>query len=184
MLSPTNVQLRLATNVGIQDHGERQVGIAFIDECGGEVQATNRFRLGDFSKPVLSCGLRVTCGAAAHLELGNSYTQTPTPSKHLVRRVQVVTIGKSVFAKCRVLKPGHHAKRIAPVVQVRAFPASSDIWEELAAGFRHGGWRRDSRRSHLLGASAGTSRGRARAHGGLKLPPLCRHSQCWAATVS
>ena len=89
--NPAKVHLRTATNDAIQDCGERQVGIAFIDADGDEVQATNRFRLGDFSKPVLSCGLRVMRGAIVHLGLGNSFTQPPGMTK----RIPLVMIGKS-----------------------------------------------------------------------------------------
>ena len=67
--NPKPVELRTATNRKIADLGERQVGLAFLGESGDEVMATNRFRLGDFNKPVLSCGVRVVRGATIHLEL-------------------------------------------------------------------------------------------------------------------
>ena len=60
--NPSKVSLTTATHTSIEDMGERNVGMAFVDEQGGEVMATNKFRLGDFSKPVLSCGLRVLRG--------------------------------------------------------------------------------------------------------------------------
>ena len=75
---PSRVEVRTATDDGIKDYGARLVGIAFLDESGNDIKATNRFRIGDFSKPVLSCGLRVMSGAVIQLELGNSYMMPPS----------------------------------------------------------------------------------------------------------
>ncbi|CAK0822283.1 unnamed protein product [Prorocentrum cordatum] len=95
---PTKVELRTATNDEIQDYGERNVGIAFLDETGHEVMATNRFRIGDFSKPVLSCGIRVTRGAVIHLETGNSYMAPPSVNG-VQRKISLTMIGKSFYAR-------------------------------------------------------------------------------------
>ena len=114
--NPSRVELRTATNESIEDMGERQVGIAFVDENGAEVKATNRFRLGDFSKPVLSCGLRVLRGAIIHFELGNCYMVPPSVGGN-ARRIPLTMIGKSFYAKCRVLDAGVRVHRVAPVVE-------------------------------------------------------------------
>ncbi|CAK0871316.1 unnamed protein product, partial [Prorocentrum cordatum] len=101
---PTSVELRTATNEEIKDYGERNVGIAFLDETGNEVMATNRFRIGDFSKPVLSCGIRVMRGAVIHLEQGNSYMAPPSLNG-TQRKIPLTMIGKSFYAKRHKGKP-------------------------------------------------------------------------------
>ncbi|CAK0850526.1 unnamed protein product, partial [Prorocentrum cordatum] len=103
---PTKVELRTATNDEIQDYGERNVGIAFLDETGHGVMATNRFRIGGFSKPVLSCGIRVMRGAVVHLETGNSYMAPPSVNG-VQRNIPLTMIGKSFYAWCRVLEDHH-----------------------------------------------------------------------------
>ncbi|CAK0831086.1 unnamed protein product, partial [Prorocentrum cordatum] len=95
---PTKVELRTATNDEIQDYGEQNVGIAFLDEIGHEVMSTNRFRIGNFSKPVLSCGIRVMRGAVIHLETGNS-DMAPPGANGVQRKIPLTIIGKSFYAR-------------------------------------------------------------------------------------
>ncbi|CAK0814682.1 unnamed protein product, partial [Prorocentrum cordatum] len=123
---PTRVELRTATNDEIQDYGERNVGIAFLDETGHEVMATNRFRIGDFSKPVLSCGIRVMRGAAIHLETGNSYMAPPSVND-IQRRIPLTMIGKSFYAKCRVLE---ELRRLG-IIDAAIYGTKEQLWERL-----------------------------------------------------
>ncbi|CAK0836500.1 unnamed protein product, partial [Prorocentrum cordatum] len=116
---PTEVELRTATNDEIQDYGERNVGIAFLGETGHEVMATNRFRIGDFSKPALSCGIRVMRGAVIHLETGNSYMAPPS-GNGAQRKIPLTMAGKTFYARCRVLEAGAHRHRVAPVIDQAA----------------------------------------------------------------
>ncbi len=115
VLSPSRVKLRTATNTTIQDQGERQVGLAFVDESGNEIMAVDKLRLGELSKPVLSCGLRILRGAIIHLELGKCYMIPPMGPGRAERRIPLTMIGKSFYAKCRVLGTGHVVQRVAPV---------------------------------------------------------------------
>ena len=62
-----------------------------------------------------------------HLELGNSFMQPPGMTK----RIPLVMIGKSFYAKCRVLRPGHAVLRVAPVVE--AHPSADNGWDDIAA---------------------------------------------------
>ncbi|CAK0818910.1 unnamed protein product [Prorocentrum cordatum] len=136
---PTRVDLRTATNDEIQDCGERNVGIAFLDETGHEVMATNRFRIGDFSKPVLSCGIRVR-GAVILLETGNSYMAPPSVNG-VQRRTPLTIIGTSFYARCRVLEAGAHKHRALRArlkelrrlgtIDAAIYGTKKQLWERL-----------------------------------------------------
>ena len=139
------VELRTATNSKIADLGERQVGLAFLGESGDEVMATNKFRLGDFNKPVLSCGVRVLRGATIHLELGNSYMQAPVQtSGKQPARVPLTMVGRSFYARARVLEPGssQHLRvggvgdaAVAPDVPMHMSPSSQGaVRADVATG--------------------------------------------------
>ena len=109
------------------------MNFTFVDEHGAELDACNRFRLGNFSKPVLSCGIRVTRGTVIHLEMGNSYMQPPVLPGEAPRRIPLVLIGNSFYARVRVRAAGAAPGRVAPVVAQPAPLALDDEASHLEA---------------------------------------------------
>ncbi len=57
--------------------------------------------MGDFIRPAVSCGLRVTRGAVVHLELGNCFTQTPAGPGQSPKRIPLTTVGENFYNKRR-----------------------------------------------------------------------------------
>ena len=117
------------------------MGIAFLDEHGGEINATNRFRLGDF-------GRRAMRGATLHSELGNCYIQPRAQPGRELRSAPLATIRKSFYAERRVLGPGHHVQRVAPVVEQSSIEEAASYGDVDGRvdplGGRHSCWRWDA----------------------------------------